>query len=516
MPDEFSPDLGGLESDYRIETELRQSRRSRTYLARHLRLNRDVVIQVLGVPRTVGDNSLSLFASDARTLSVIRHPNVVPVIAVRWLAGGSFAVVRPVVRGPVVDEVVGAEGPLAASRVASVLEQVSSAIVWARDNGIVHRGLSGESVRFQQGSGRVLLEMEFTPLGTGGGVPDAYFDARTIGRLGFQLLSGRRADDPAGGPLADVRPDLPPKVLKELAAMMNCDRRSDVPDPGTLIGDLAAVPDTTFVARPPRQESGVRAGADAPTTNPTDTPGKRGLGFGARLVILAVISTAVGAAGTLVYQREPSSPSPPSTVAQRKVQTTSAGGEVARPTAQPPTALPPTARETVPPSVETTTRRLVEPPTARFHEPLRGAPPAILPRQGSSRKPDSSKPSGAATSNPRDTSVVDVCESSDAEDQHSCLLASIEHGDKAMSATYDRLIAALRRQAKAQLTDPDPATVVQLRTAQREWLAARDIDCRLVGEAPLYAVDRAQCYAEEADRRARELQRQIDSLGSRV
>ena len=101
MPDEFSPDLGGLEPDYQIQTELRHSRRSRTFLARHLGLNRDVTIQVLGTPGNDNDNSLTLFASDARALSVIRHPNVVPVLEARWLAGGTFAVVRPRVRGMV-------------------------------------------------------------------------------------------------------------------------------------------------------------------------------------------------------------------------------------------------------------------------------------------------------------------------------------------------------------------------------------------------------------------------------
>jgi uncharacterized protein YecT (DUF1311 family) len=112
--------------------------------------------------------------------------------------------------------------------------------------------------------------------------------------------------------------------------------------------------------------------------------------------------------------------------------------------------------------------------------------------------------------------VVDACESFDAEDQHTCLASSIERGDRAMNAAYDRLIAALRRQAKAPLADPDPATVTQLRNAQRDWLIARDIECRDVGEAPLYAADRAQCYGDAADRRTRELQRQLDGLAPAV
>ena len=503
MPDEFSPDLGGLESDYRIQSELRQSRRSRTYLARHLGLNRDVTIQVLGVPRDESDNSLSLFASDARTLSVIRHPNVVPVLEARWLAGGTFAVVRPRVRGLVIDEVVAAEGPLAASRVATTLEQVSAAVAWARDNGIVHRGLSGESVRFQQGSGRVLVEMEFSPLGTGGGVPDEYADVRTIGQLAFELLSGRRADDTTGGPLAELRPDLGERVIRELTTVMNPDRRASAPDPNMLIVHLAGVPDSSFVPRPPRRETPTRVVGDVPVAKPTDTPDKPRMGFGARLVVLAVISTAVGAAGTLVYQREPSAPPPKSTV-----QTTSSGGEVTHTPSTPMQQPAPTTGQS------TSARPLVEPPPTRRHEPLTGAPPATMPRPAGSR--DSAKPADTAGSRSGVMSVADACESFDAEDQHTCLVSSIERGDRAMNATYEGLIAALRRQAKAQAVDPDPATVVQLKTAQRDWLHARDIECRDVGEAPLFAADRAQCYGDAADRRMRELQRQLDGLAPGV
>jgi uncharacterized protein YecT (DUF1311 family) len=85
-----------------------------------------------------------------------------------------------------------------------------------------------------------------------------------------------------------------------------------------------------------------------------------------------------------------------------------------------------------------------------------------------------------------------------------------------MNAAYERLIAALRRQARVQVADPDPATVTQLKQAQRDWLGARDIQCRDVGEAPLYAIDRAQCYTDAADRRARDLQQQLDTVGARV
>src|SRR5215216_4080565 len=45
--DDFTPDLTRLERDYQILTELHRSHHSRTYLARHLGLNRDVTVTVV-------------------------------------------------------------------------------------------------------------------------------------------------------------------------------------------------------------------------------------------------------------------------------------------------------------------------------------------------------------------------------------------------------------------------------------------------------------------------------------
>src|SRR5579862_62734 len=103
MTDDFTPDLSGLAADFRILTELRHSTRSRTYLARHVALNRDVTIRVVAAPGDGDSNSLTHFASDARTLSTIRHPAVVPVVEGRWLADGTFAIVRARARGATLD-----------------------------------------------------------------------------------------------------------------------------------------------------------------------------------------------------------------------------------------------------------------------------------------------------------------------------------------------------------------------------------------------------------------------------
>ena len=93
------------------------------------------------------------------------------------------AIVRARVRGATLDQLVQTTGAMPVARVATTLEQVHSAIEWARNNGIVHRYVEADAIVFQQGSGRVLIELDPAPLGAGA-LPDACADARSIGRLG--------------------------------------------------------------------------------------------------------------------------------------------------------------------------------------------------------------------------------------------------------------------------------------------------------------------------------------------
>ena len=225
MPDEFSPDLGGLESDYRIQTELRHSRRSRTYLARHLGLNRDVNIQVLGVPGNEPDNSLTLFASDARTLSVIRHPNVVPVIEARWLAGGAFAVVRPHVRGLLLDEVVAAEGPLAASRVAKYSGKSRRPSPGRATTGSSIAVCPARLCASSREVDACLWKWNSLRSARAAASPTNTTTRERSADLAFEMLAGRKPDDDRRSRSPSCAPTFRSASIRDLAAAMTVDRR---------------------------------------------------------------------------------------------------------------------------------------------------------------------------------------------------------------------------------------------------------------------------------------------------
>src|SRR5438552_3410730 len=182
-------DLSALDDTYENLAELERSNESITYLGRHRELGRDVLITVVHVAEGGENNTLTHFASDARLLSSMRHPHVAAVVDSRWLGDDTLAVVRARVRGSTLDQAVTAVGAFPPARVASVLSDVSSAIEWARGNGVIHRRVTPDSVWFQQGNGKVLVTLEPVSIAADA-LPDACDDARALGEIAWTMLAG--------------------------------------------------------------------------------------------------------------------------------------------------------------------------------------------------------------------------------------------------------------------------------------------------------------------------------------
>jgi uncharacterized protein YecT (DUF1311 family) len=140
---------------------------------------------------------------------------------------------------------------------------------------------------------------------------------------------------------------------------------------------------------------------------------------------------------------------------------------------------------------------MLAPPDQRRHEP------------GTSTTPAVTMPNARSAA---DSAAGDVCASSVAADQRSCLKSAIQRGDAPVSRVYKQLIAALRAQAGAEEGDPDPASVMEVREAQTKWLDDRDTACAQVGAGTMYAKVRAQCYADRAAKRVKELQELMDEI----
>jgi uncharacterized protein YecT (DUF1311 family) len=267
MPNpDFSPDLSKLDKNYQVLTELHAEGDSRTYLARHLQLNRDVVITVVRAPAPDDGNALTHFAADAKLLTTMRHPNVIPVIEGIWLDDRTFAVVRARVRGSTLDQLISAVGPVPIARVSTTIQQIHAALAWARAGGVVHRRITPHSVIFQQGNGRVLIALEPAAL-TNGAPPDECDDAQMLGRIASDMLSGQidGGEEPVSGVV--VPPRIVPGVARALEAVRRCDLVSAPKAVDELLAALEAGRETeSAVAEPVTNAVAVEEPAPSPAT----------------------------------------------------------------------------------------------------------------------------------------------------------------------------------------------------------------------------------------------------------
>ena len=541
---EFTPDLSKFDNRYQILTELSRSGDTRAYLARHLELNRDVTIQVLRLAPDANQISAQQLASDARILSSTRHQHVVPVLEELPLGGDAFAIVRPRVRGTTLEQLISTVGTIPNVRVADTLEQASSALDWARAHGVVHRQVSPSGVVFQQGSGKVLVWFEPSPT-LGATPPNACDDARTLGELAWRMLAGQRAAAARLSSLTAVRPELSKSVIREVDALMQCDRNGQAPFVGPLVsaldpGRVMVEPQDPRTADP----KPVDAAAAAPLTAPVEGPAsshivvpvaraasdgdavvvvRHGLSFGARLAMAIGIATVVVIVAILLLGRRGGpagrtaagvAPGDSATMATGDVSLRRSDTTVSYDTSAIVRRATP-ANPGLPGAVPGTTTvaggrpRMIAPPTTRRPEPGIQNPPIVsLPPTAR----DSARPDTARGGRDTTTSSGDPCDSPAAGDQRACLASAIRDNDATLNDVYRKVIAGLRREANASENDPDPASVEQLRRTEQSWLEWRDAACRNAGERPLYARARAACFAAESARRTRVLQQKLDSL----
>ncbi len=520
--DDFTTELSELESDYQILTELHHTADSRTYLARHLGLNRDVSITV--IRDAAADSSrLDSFHADVERLKTARHPNVIPVIEGRRLSGGAYAVVRARVRGSSLDQLVAAEGALPLPRVADGLSQVQSALDWARENGIRHRHVAQDAMIFQQGSGRVLLALDPFPQAIGSAA-ERCDDLRTLGALAWEMLSGRRIAAAATTSLASVRPDLSPRIVAETEALMHC-ARGDSRDVAAYIALLSAAGWFTS-----------RSAVAAPVVEPVvaaPVVAQRGMSFNRRMMTAVAVAAVLAIVAFFITQRGNSSamrlasntqsspageasgdvalrsttdtavrPSAPYFNYDTAVTTGATGATTPMPATQPmqPMQPMPTPASPIAPPV---TRRS-EPPAPTLTMPPAGVPPLDTAAPPPVPMAPARKPTPV---------VTDVCASTASADQHTCLMNAVEKNDVVLNSVYQTLLAALSRNAPEPVpNDPIPSAADRLRTAQRRWVDERDAACRNVGDGALYARERATCFADQSATRVRELREMLSAV----
>ena len=281
LQDQLQQTLGDA---YRLERELGGGGMSRVFVAEELRLQRKVVVKVLS-PDLAQGLSAERFEREIRTVAALQQANIVPVLTAGDTDGLPFYTM-PFVEGESLRAHL-AGGALAITEVVSVMKDVSKALAYAHQRGIVHRDIKPDNVLLsggtavvtdfgiakaisdaRTGSGSATLTQIGTSIGTpaymapeqaaGDANVDHRADVYALGAMAYELLSGqpvfagRTAQrmlaahmGEAPRPITELRGDTPASLAD---LVMRCLAKDPDARPQTA-GDIVRVLETMTSAR---------------------------------------------------------------------------------------------------------------------------------------------------------------------------------------------------------------------------------------------------------------------------
>src|SRR5215211_4362689 len=258
LRDELQKTLG---SAYTLERELGGGGMSRVFLAEETALGRKVVVKVLTPELSAGVN-VDRFNREIQLAARLQQAQIVPVLAAGELDGVPYYTM-PFVEGESLRAKLARVGPLPIGEVVSILRDVTRALAYAHEHGVVHRDIKPDNVLLSGGTAVVTdfgiakaltaakndaraTDSSLTQLGTSVGTPayispeqaagdpdiDHRADIYSLGCMAYELLaghppfSGRTPQrtlaahlSEAPRPLHELRVDVPP-LLGDL--VMRC------------------------------------------------------------------------------------------------------------------------------------------------------------------------------------------------------------------------------------------------------------------------------------------------------
>ena len=174
-----------LAGKFRLTRRLGAGGMGAVYLARDLRLERDVAIKIL-TARSLG--RLMGLKPEAWAMSTVTHPAMAQIYGVESWRGRPFLVVEFLTGGTLEDRL--RDGPLAPSQAVSVVARLADALAALHEKGFLHGDVKPSNIGFTAEGSPKLLDF-----GLAHAVDDAAMVGGTLPYLSPEVLTGRPAEE---------------------------------------------------------------------------------------------------------------------------------------------------------------------------------------------------------------------------------------------------------------------------------------------------------------------------------
>lgn len=145
-----------LAGRYSLEHELGRGGMGIVFLARDVALDRLVAIKLLPPALSANAELRERFLQEARTAAKLSHPNIVPIHSVEE-HGDIVLFVMGFVDGESLGERVRRRGPLPIDEATRILQEVSWALAYSHQHGIIHRDIKPDNILIDKATGRALV-----------------------------------------------------------------------------------------------------------------------------------------------------------------------------------------------------------------------------------------------------------------------------------------------------------------------------------------------------------------------
>ena len=272
-----------LDGGYTLGRELGGGGMSRVFLAEDRRLGRTVVVKVLA-PELVAGISAERFEREIRVAASLQQANIVPLLTAGD-ANGLAYFTMPYVEGQSLRQRLASGTPLTVAECLSILRDVTRALGYAHERGVVHRDIKPDNVLLSRGAAevtdfgiakaiqasRVMASVtgeasdSLTQLGTSVGTPaymapeqaagdpnlDHRADIYAVGVLAYEMLEGQppftgtpqavMSAHLTKSPKAMARADVPPSLRRTVLKCLEKDPAHRFQSADELLADIEAI-----------------------------------------------------------------------------------------------------------------------------------------------------------------------------------------------------------------------------------------------------------------------------------